>query len=98
VLRFPAEIECCRGEPCHNTEPSVTFLGEDPLAGVSDAGNSGEECAMSAKYAVIGINHAELRRPDQRIGRIIECALGLAQRARTVDGPRCSRRAWTGSS
>jgi SAM-dependent methyltransferase len=34
---------------------------------------------MSAKYDTIGINYAELRRPDQRIARIIESALGSAQ-------------------
>jgi SAM-dependent methyltransferase len=31
------------------------------------------------KYDIIGINYAELRKPDQRIGRIIERALGSAQ-------------------
>ena len=34
---------------------------------------------MSAKYDIIGINYAELRKPDQRIARIIERALGSAQ-------------------
>ena len=34
---------------------------------------------MSTKYDVIGINYAELRRPDPRIARIIEHALGPAQ-------------------
>ena len=34
---------------------------------------------MNAKYDVIGVNYAELRRPDRRIARIIESALGLAQ-------------------
>jgi SAM-dependent methyltransferase len=34
---------------------------------------------MSAKYDVIGNNYAELRKPDQRIARIIENALGSAQ-------------------
>jgi ubiquinone/menaquinone biosynthesis C-methylase UbiE len=34
---------------------------------------------MSAKYDVIGINYAELRKPDRRIARIIESALGSAQ-------------------
>lgn len=34
---------------------------------------------MGAKYDTIGINYAELRRPDQRITRIIEGALGSAQ-------------------
>lgn len=34
---------------------------------------------MRAKYDIIGENYAELRRPDQRIGRIIENALGSAQ-------------------
>src|SRR5215471_20911088 len=34
---------------------------------------------MSAKYDVIGIHYAELRKPDQRIARIIESALGSAQ-------------------
>ncbi len=32
---------------------------------------------MSAKYDVIGVNYAELRKPDRRIARIIESALGL---------------------
>ena len=34
---------------------------------------------MSAKYDVIGINYAELRKPDRRIARVIESALGSAQ-------------------
>jgi SAM-dependent methyltransferase len=34
---------------------------------------------MSAKYDRIGINYAELRKPDRRIARIIESALGSAQ-------------------
>jgi hypothetical protein len=34
---------------------------------------------MSAKYDVIGINYAELRKPDERIVQIIESALGSAQ-------------------
>jgi SAM-dependent methyltransferase len=34
---------------------------------------------MSAKYDVIGINYAELRKPDGRIARPIERALGSAQ-------------------
>jgi SAM-dependent methyltransferase len=34
---------------------------------------------MSAKYDIIGINYAELRKPDRRIARIIESALGSAQ-------------------
>jgi SAM-dependent methyltransferase len=33
---------------------------------------------MNAKYDVIGVNYAELRKPDRRIARIIESALGLA--------------------
>src|SRR5687767_15499157 len=34
---------------------------------------------MSAQYDSIGINYAELRKPDRRIARIIESALGSAQ-------------------
>ncbi|MBT5881740.1 MAG: class I SAM-dependent methyltransferase [Rhodospirillaceae bacterium] len=34
---------------------------------------------MSAKYDVIGANYAELRKPDWRIARIIDSALGAAQ-------------------
>ena len=34
---------------------------------------------MNAKYDVIGKNYAELRKPDRRIARIIESALGPAQ-------------------
>jgi SAM-dependent methyltransferase len=34
---------------------------------------------MTVKYDVIGINYAELRKPDRRIARIIEGALGPAQ-------------------
>ena len=34
---------------------------------------------MNAKYDSIGVNYAELRKPDRRIARIIESALGLAQ-------------------
>ena len=34
---------------------------------------------MSAKYDSIGINYAELRKPDRRIARIIASALGSAQ-------------------
>jgi SAM-dependent methyltransferase len=35
--------------------------------------------AMSAKYDTIGLNYAELRKPDPRIARIIESALGPAR-------------------
>jgi SAM-dependent methyltransferase len=38
-----------------------------------------EKSAMSAKYDIIGRNYAELRRPDGRIARIIESALGSVQ-------------------
>ena len=34
---------------------------------------------MRAKYDAIGINYAELRKPDRRIARTIEGALGPAQ-------------------
>ena len=34
---------------------------------------------MSAKYDPVGINYAELRKPDRRIARIIESALGSAR-------------------
>jgi len=34
---------------------------------------------MSAKYDVIGLNYAELRKPDPRIARVIEQALGSAR-------------------
>src|SRR5262245_51433785 len=34
---------------------------------------------MSAKYDIIGHNYSELRKPDGRIARIIESALGSAQ-------------------
>lgn len=34
---------------------------------------------MSAKYDSIGINYAELRKPDPRIAKVIESALGPAQ-------------------
>ncbi|MET0598496.1 MAG: class I SAM-dependent methyltransferase [Mesorhizobium sp.] len=34
---------------------------------------------MGAKYDTIGINYAELRKPDRRIARIIESALGSAE-------------------
>ena len=34
---------------------------------------------LSAKYDRIGINYVELRKPDQRIARMIESALGSAQ-------------------
>ncbi len=39
---------------------------------------------MSAKYDVIGINYAELRKPDRRIARVIESALGSAQNVLNV--------------
>lgn len=35
--------------------------------------------SINAKYDIIGINYAELRKPDQRIARIIDSALGSAQ-------------------
>jgi SAM-dependent methyltransferase len=34
---------------------------------------------MTAKYDTIGVNYADLRRPDRRIARTIESALGSAQ-------------------
>jgi ubiquinone/menaquinone biosynthesis C-methylase UbiE len=36
------------------------------------------------KYDVIGIYYSELRKPDQRIARIIESALGSAQKVLNV--------------
>lgn len=39
---------------------------------------------MTAKYDVIGINYSELRKPDPRIARVIESALGSAQRILNV--------------
>src|SRR5258705_4546076 len=47
-----------------------------PLA---DGGDSRNKGTMNAKYDIIGINYAELRKPDQRIARIIASALGSAQ-------------------
>jgi SAM-dependent methyltransferase len=47
-----------------------------PLAAVDD---SRKESAMSAKYDTIGSNYAELRKPDPRIARIIDGALGRAE-------------------
>src|SRR5215510_6403617 len=41
--------------------------------------DSGEKSAMSTKYDIIGSNYAELRKPDQRIAKIIASALGSAQ-------------------
>jgi ubiquinone/menaquinone biosynthesis C-methylase UbiE len=46
---------------------------------LANVGDSRKKSAMSTKYDSIGINYAELRKPDQRIGRIIESALGSAQ-------------------
>jgi SAM-dependent methyltransferase len=46
-----------------------------PLA---NPGDSRKNSAMSAKYDRIGINYAELRKPDRRIAGIIESALGSA--------------------
>lgn len=34
---------------------------------------------MNAKYDVIGVNYSELRKPDPRIAKVIESALGSAQ-------------------
>jgi hypothetical protein len=34
---------------------------------------------MRAKYDTIGVSYAELRKPDPRIARIIESALGSAE-------------------
>src|SRR5690349_8845807 len=39
----------------------------------------GKKSAMSAKYDIIGTNYAELRKPDPRIARLIESALGSAR-------------------
>src|SRR4051794_8234103 len=47
-----------------------------PLA---DVGDSRQKTGMTAKYDIIGINYAELRRPDHRIAAIIARALGSAQ-------------------
>ena len=48
---------------------------------------------MGAKYDVIGSNYAALRRPDQRIARIIEEALGSAQSILNVGAGTGSRTA-----
>jgi hypothetical protein len=34
---------------------------------------------MGAKYDTVGLNYAALRKPDRRIAKIIESALGSAQ-------------------
>ena len=47
-----------------------------PLA---DIGYPRQKSEMTAKYDIIGNNYAELRKPDLRIARIIESALGSAQ-------------------
>jgi hypothetical protein len=52
-----------------------------PLA---DAGDSRQKRTMSVKYDLIGKKYSELRKPDQRIARIIESALGSAQTALNV--------------
>ena len=49
------------------------------LATLADVDVSGKKSAMTAKYDIIGINYAELRKPEQRIARIIASALGSAQ-------------------
>ena len=40
---------------------------------------SSEAVRMAARYDSIGINYAELRRPDPRIAAAIHAALGLAE-------------------
>jgi hypothetical protein len=53
--------------------------GEPPLRPLANVGDSRKKSAMSAKYDSIGKNYSELRKPDRRIARIIESALGSAQ-------------------
>src|SRR5512147_1643777 len=53
--------------------------GQWPVSTPADLGDSRETSAMSAKYDSIGLNYAELRKPDRRIAGIIERALGSAQ-------------------
>jgi len=50
-----------------------------PFVTLADVGELPDNSLMSAKYDSIGINYAELRKPDPRIARIIESALGSAQ-------------------
>jgi len=46
---------------------------------VSQMSDSREKGAVSAKYDIIGNTYADLRKPDRRIARIIESALGSAR-------------------
>ena len=46
---------------------------------IADARLLSESGNMVEKYDIIGINYAELRRPDPRIGAAIEEALGQAE-------------------
>ncbi len=51
---------------------------------------------MSAKYDTIGVNYAELRKPNRRIADIIESALGSAQTVLNV-GVRIRACGWKSS-
>src|SRR5689334_5749730 len=49
------------------------------LSSVASSADVREGRVMAAKYDTIGVNYSELRRPDSRIARIIETALGSAR-------------------
>jgi hypothetical protein len=59
--------------------PFVDTAGDVLIRPLADVGDLRKKGAMSAKYDIIGINYAELRKPDGRIAGIIESALGSAQ-------------------
>jgi SAM-dependent methyltransferase len=51
----------------------------DPERPVADVQSSSEADLMPAKYDIIGLNYAELRKPDARIAAAIQKALGQAE-------------------
>jgi SAM-dependent methyltransferase len=66
---------------CALFRPSVcgSCRAKDPRPTLATTSDSRKKSAMGAKYDSIGINYAELRKPDRRIARIIERALGSAK-------------------
>lgn len=52
------------------------WSSRQPVPPLADVGDSRQTNTMRAKHDIIGSNYAALRKPDQRIARIIDSAPG----------------------
>lgn len=65
--------------PAFRRASSTGHSSEKPNCSVANIGRSIYVVSMATRYDTIGINYAELRKPDHRIAAAIEKALGAAR-------------------